>query len=97
MLSSSRASELKQQGALEVARDPHSSISAQDAELAVVIEAKRAGVAAFQFDPNASAEEKAAQARAVCYHRLMCPRSSHANWVCCSKFHLASTTSANLE
>jgi len=66
MLSSSRASELKQQGALEAAGDPHSNVSAQDAELAVVNEAKRAGAAAFQFDPNASAEEKAAQTRSVC-------------------------------
>ncbi|PNS15635.1 hypothetical protein CAC42_4087 [Sphaceloma murrayae] len=59
-----RASELKQQGALEAARDPHSGVSAEDAEKKVLNEAKAAGAAAFQFDPNASAEEKAAQAKA---------------------------------
>lgn len=62
----SRDSELKQQGVLEAARDPNSRISAEDAERAVVNEARKAGVEAFQFDPNASAAEKAAQARSVC-------------------------------
>lgn len=62
---SSLASEIKQQGVLEAARDPDTKISAQDAETAVVKEAQKAGGAAFMFDPNASAEEKAAQARSV--------------------------------
>lgn len=56
-----RESELKQQGALEAARDPNSSVTAEDAERKVVEEARAAGSAAFQFDPNATAEEKAAQ------------------------------------
>ncbi|TKX22695.1 C2 domain-containing protein 2 [Elsinoe australis] len=59
-----RASELKQQGALEASRDPHSSVSADDAEKKVLNEAKAAGAAAFQFDPNASSEDKARQAKA---------------------------------
>lgn len=59
------ASEVKQQGILETARDPESKISAEDAEKAVLKEAQKAGGAAFRFDPNASAEEKAAQARSV--------------------------------
>ncbi|KAF2723558.1 tricalbin [Polychaeton citri CBS 116435] len=60
-----RASELKQQGVLEAAQDPNSNITAEDAEKAVVNESKKAGAAAFEFDPNASPEEKAAQARAM--------------------------------
>ncbi|GAM85418.1 hypothetical protein ANO11243_034250 [Dothideomycetidae sp. 11243] len=59
-----RASELKQQGALEAARDPNSPVSSQDAQDLVAKEAKAAGAQAFQFDPNASAEDKAAQAKA---------------------------------
>ncbi|KAF1981931.1 tricalbin [Aulographum hederae CBS 113979] len=61
MASGGRASELKQQGALEAAQDPNSSVSASQAEQMVVDETKKAGGAAFQFDPNATAEEKAAQ------------------------------------
>jgi hypothetical protein len=60
-----REHELKTQGAAEAARDPNSGISAKDAEQAIVEESMRAGVVAYQFDPNASPEEKAAQARSV--------------------------------
>ncbi|KAF2756287.1 tricalbin [Pseudovirgaria hyperparasitica] len=56
--------ELKQQGAIEAAADPNSSVTAQDAEDKLVNEAKKGGATALQFDPNASPEEKAAQARA---------------------------------
>jgi len=62
--SGGRASELKQQGALEAARDPNSSVTAYDAEQTVVDEAKAAGSAGFIFNPDASPEEKAAQAGA---------------------------------
>ena len=62
---SSLASEIKQQGVLEAARDPDTNISAEDAEKAVLKEAQKAGGAAMMFDPNATAEEKAAQARSV--------------------------------
>ncbi|KAF2092391.1 DNA-directed RNA polymerase II subunit J [Rhizodiscina lignyota] len=55
-----RESELKQQGALEAARDPNSTVTAEDAERKVVDEARAAGSAAYQFDPNATAQEKAA-------------------------------------
>ncbi|KAJ9636342.1 Tricalbin-2 [Coniosporium tulheliwenetii] len=58
------ASELKQQGVLEASRSPDNNISAEDAERAVIDEAQRSGSAAFQFDPNATAEEKARQAHA---------------------------------
>jgi len=58
------ASELKQQGALEAAQDPKSSATAEDAERTILKEAKAGGAHAVSFDPNASAEEKAKQARA---------------------------------
>lgn len=59
--------ELKQQGAVEAAHDPNSSVTAEDAQAKIVNESKKAGVSAFMFDPDASPEEKAAQARAVSY------------------------------
>lgn len=59
------AAELKQQGAFEAAQDPNSSVTAEDAEQKALDESKKAGVAAFQFDPNASAQDKAKQAKAV--------------------------------
>lgn len=65
MATASQASELKQQGAFEAARDPDSGVTAQAAENIAVKEAKKAGSAAFHFDPNASVEEKRAQARSV--------------------------------
>jgi hypothetical protein len=61
------AAEIKTEGAVEMAQDPNSSVTADDAQKKLVEESKKAGVAAFTFDPNASPEEKAAQARAVSY------------------------------
>jgi Ca2+-dependent lipid-binding protein len=55
------ASELKQQGALDAARDPNSLVTPEAAERTVVEHARQAGSAAFQFDPNASTEDKKAQ------------------------------------
>lgn len=55
--------ELKQQGAFEASRDPTNPVSAADAELKALTESKKAGVAAYAFDPNATSEEKAAQAK----------------------------------
>ena len=63
----SRAGELKSQGAREAAQDPNSQVSTHDAEQVMIDESQKAGIAAFQFDPNASPEEKAAQARSVSY------------------------------
>ena len=60
-----RASELKQQGAVEAANDPNSSVDAQEAEQKMLEESKKAGAAAFEFDPDASPEQKAAQLREV--------------------------------
>lgn len=62
---SSRAGELKTQGAEEAAQDPGSKVTAEDAERVITEESKKAGVAAFQFDPNATPAEKAAQAASV--------------------------------
>lgn len=65
MALSSFKSELKSKLAVDAARDPNSKFSAEDAEKVILEESKKAGAPAFQFDPNASPEEKAAQARAV--------------------------------
>ena len=62
-------SELKQQGAIETAQnaaqDPQSEVRAEDAEQELIDETKKAGMPAYQFDPDASPEEKAAEAQAV--------------------------------
>jgi hypothetical protein len=58
-------SEQRQQEALEAARDPEAPMSAEAAEKAVVEEAKKAGVAAYQFDPDASRSQKDAQVKSV--------------------------------
>ncbi|KAI9743091.1 MAG: hypothetical protein M1818_003386 [Claussenomyces sp. TS43310] len=63
MATAASAAELKQEGAFEAARDPNSSVTADDARVKAELESKRAGVEAFSFNPDASPEEKAAQAR----------------------------------
>ncbi|KAF4637044.1 hypothetical protein G7Y89_g1044 [Cudoniella acicularis] len=60
----SQAGELKAQGVVEAAQDPKSSVTADDAQRKIVTESHKAGVAAFTFNPDASPEEKAAQAKA---------------------------------
>lgn len=65
MSAASQAGELKAQGVIEAAQDPNSKVTADDAQQKIVAESKKAGVQAFTFDPDASPEEKAAQARAV--------------------------------
>lgn len=61
----SREGELKSQGAVEAAQDSSSKLTAQDAENVMANESKKAGIPALQFDPDATPEEKAAQARSV--------------------------------
>lgn len=68
MATMQRASELKQQGAIEAAQDPNSSVTADQAGRAILQEAREGGSAAFKFDPDATPEEKAAQAKAVRLH-----------------------------
>lgn len=64
-MSTKDADELKQQGAIEAAQDPESQVTADQAQKEIVERSKNAGVPAFQFDPDASPEEKREQARAV--------------------------------
>ena len=59
------ARELKAQGVVEAAQDPNSKVTAEDAQREIVAQSKNAGIPAFQFDPDASPEEKRAQAKAV--------------------------------
>lgn len=61
----SRAGELKSQGAVEAAQDSSNKVSAQDAEDTMAVESKKAGITAYQFNPDATPEEKAGQARSV--------------------------------
>lgn len=65
MSTAKEASELKQQGAVEAAANPQSSVTAADAQKEIVEQSRNAGVAAFTFDPDASPEQKKAQAQAV--------------------------------
>ena len=71
---SSQIGELKSQGAEDAARDPNSTVTAQDAQRTIVDETKKAGGAAFRFNPDASPEEKAAVAAAV---SQQLPRQNH--------------------
>jgi hypothetical protein len=76
MATAQSASELKQQGAIEAAQNPNSNVTAAAAEQTVIDEAKKGGSAAYQFDPDASPEEKRAQARAVREYRAPEPEHS---------------------
>lgn len=62
---SSRAAELKSHDAIEAPGDTNNIISGDDAQRVMVDESKKAGGAAFRFNPDASPEEKAAVAGAV--------------------------------
>lgn len=57
--------ELKAEGVAEAARDPGSNVTADDAEKALIDQARAGGAAAFTFDPNATPAEKAAAAKEV--------------------------------
>lgn len=65
MATASEAAELKVEGVVEAAENPNSSVTAEAAQHEIVEQSKNAGVAAFQFDPDASPAEKRAQAKAV--------------------------------
>ena len=47
------------------AQDPKNQVTAEDAEGVMTEESRKAGIPAFQFDPDASPADKAAQARSV--------------------------------
>ena len=59
-----RDAELKAQGALEAAADPNSSVDANAAEQTLYNQAKAAGAPTFEFDPDATPEQKKAQMKA---------------------------------
>ncbi len=65
MSTQAEAAELKAQGVVEAAQDPNTNVTSEDAQKKIVEESKKAGAAAFTFDPDATPEQKAAQARAV--------------------------------
>ncbi|KAH9902320.1 tricalbin [Xylariomycetidae sp. FL2044] len=77
MATAREVSELKQQGAIDASRDPESSVTAKDAQKKLVEESKNAGVPAFTFDPDASPEEKKAQAKAAIPDELRRSRRPH--------------------
>jgi len=58
-----QVAELKQQGAIEAAQATGTQEAADAAAKKVVDESKKSGIAAYEFDPNASPEEKAQQAK----------------------------------
>lgn len=61
--------ELKEEGVIEAAtelqQDPQSKVNPDTVEEKLVQETREAGGAAYQFDPDASPEDKAAAAEAV--------------------------------
>ncbi|OAA64481.1 membrane bound c2 domain containing protein [Niveomyces insectorum RCEF 264] len=71
------ASELKQQGAIEAARNPNSNVSAEAAESEIVKESRNAGVAAYSFNPDASPEAKRAQIRNTLPEGFHNPKRPH--------------------
>lgn len=92
MATAREENELKQEGAIEASRDPGSSVTAEDAEKKLVEESRNAGVTAFTFDPDASPEEKRAQAKAVrqprCLTQDASPRCLHSRRLLyCPCFH----------
>ena len=58
--------ELKSKAAVNAAADPHSTVTAEEAERTLMNEAEKAGTPAYFFDADAAPEEKAAIAHAVC-------------------------------
>ena len=71
-----REREHRQEKIIADARDPHSKTTSEDAEVFMVEQTRAVGGAAYQFDPSASPEEKAAQARAVRRAYLFCRHCS---------------------
>ena len=57
--------EVKEERAVDAAADPSSPVTAEQAEKVILDESRKAGAVAMQFDPDATPEEKAAQAKAV--------------------------------
>lgn len=74
MVTESSQAEIKQQGIIETAQaaatDPQSKIQPELVEKKLVEESRKAGAAAYQFNPNDSPEEKAKAVNAV--SQLLC-------------------------
>lgn len=64
---SSQPKEAKQQEIVQAAQDPDDGVTSADAQKVLLDESKKGGAAAFQFDPDASPAEKAAQTGAVSF------------------------------
>ncbi|KND94987.1 Uncharacterized protein PYUK71.03c [Tolypocladium ophioglossoides CBS 100239] len=64
-MSAKEAHELKAQGAIEAAENPESQVTADDAQKEMVEQSRNAGIPAFTFDPDATPEQKRAQAQAA--------------------------------
>ena len=72
-------SELKQQGAIEAAQNPESSVTADDAQKVMLAESNKAGVVALSFNPDATPEENRLKAKEVISYILLSsqPRSPY--------------------
>lgn len=66
-----RDREHRQEEIIADARDPHSKTTSEDAEMFMVEQTRAVGGAAYQFNPSASPEDKAAQVKAVRHPRLL--------------------------
>lgn len=70
-----RKGELRQQGAIETAqeasKDPQSGLRPEAVEKVLIEETRKAGLPAYQFNPDASPEEKAAAAAAVSFTLIL--------------------------
>lgn len=90
--------ELKEEGiieaATELAQDPESKVNPDKVEEKLVEETREAGAPAYQFDPDASPEDKAAAAKAVCHPAEIV--RSYTNHDRTSGYRLVSTTTRSL-
>jgi hypothetical protein len=75
--------EMKMEGTIEAAqelqKDPQSRVNPDVVEEMVVEDAQKAGAAAYQFDPDASPEDKANAAKGVRMRSVTLQRNRHTN------------------
>ncbi|OAA67505.1 membrane bound C2 domain-containing protein [Cordyceps fumosorosea ARSEF 2679] len=64
-MAADEAREAKVDNAVAAAQNPQSTVTSDDAQRKMVAEARNSGIPAFSFDPDASPEQKRAQARAA--------------------------------
>lgn len=75
MPTAQEANELKQQGAVEAARNPESQVTSDVAERVILEESRKAGVLAMSFDPDATPAEKRAKVKAVSQTKQPLPKT----------------------